>query len=203
MNEKYNEDCFWFDRIQDMQASEPICNYETEFPKYYIKECPKDCIYYIERQEAESLLRTYVTRINSKRCEHMLHDIVSRSRIIKEKFEKLYNRYLCEKYPFLNPHVENWDYEFIELDFMPDGWRKSFGLEMCEEIKKALIKNNYLNDYYIAEIKEKYGGLRWYDYGAPDEVEEIIKKYEQLSLHTCEFCGEHIEKKKPPRELFF
>lgn len=114
----------------------------------------------------------------------------------KEKFEKLYNKYLCDLYPFLKPHIdkwEKWDYEFIELDFMPEGWRKSFGLKMCEEIKKALIKNNYLNDYYIAEIKPKYGGLRWYDYGAPDEVREIIKKYGQLSYHICESCGEYVE----------
>lgn len=118
------------------------------------------------------------------------------SKNIKEKFEQLYNKYLCDLYPFLNPLIDKWkkrNYEFIELDFMPDGWRKSFGLKMCEEIKKALIKNNYLNDYYIAEIKEKYGGLRWYDYGAPAEVEEIIKKYEQLSYHICESCGEYVE----------
>lgn len=66
MSEKYNEHCFWFDRIQDMQASEPVCNYETEFPKYYINECLKDCIHYIERQEAENILRTYMNFKNLK-----------------------------------------------------------------------------------------------------------------------------------------
>lgn len=118
------------------------------------------------------------------------------SKDINKKFEQLYNKYLCDLYPFLNPLIDKWkrwNYEFIELDFMPGGWRKSFGLKMCEEIKKALIKNNCLNDYYIAEIKEKYGGLRWYDYGAPAEVEEIIEKYEQLSYHTCMLCGEYVE----------
>lgn len=87
----------------------------------------------------------------------------------------------------------DYNYDFTELDSLPDGWRKAFGERMCEEIRKALIKNNCLNDYYVAEIKEKYGGLCWYDYGAPAEVEEIIKKYEQLSYHICELCGEYVE----------
>ena len=88
----------------------------------------------------------------------------------------------------------DYNYDFTELDNLPDGWRKAFGERMCEEIRKALIKNNCLNDYYVAEIKEEYGGLRWYDYGAPAEVEEIIKKYTQLSYYTCIDCGQPATK---------
>jgi len=41
----------------------------------------------------------------------------------------------------------------------------------------------------ISQIKEKFGGLRFYVDGAPREVFDIIDKYEALSEKTCESCG--------------
>lgn len=78
---------------------------------------------------------------------------------------------------------------YTELDAMDTGWRKAFGIQMCKEIKAALKKNNCLKKYRITQIKEKYGSLRWYDYGAPKEVYDIISKYEQISTKTCIVCG--------------
>lgn len=78
---------------------------------------------------------------------------------------------------------------YTELDAMPEGWRKAFGLQMCDEIKEALIKNNYLKQYRIIQIKEKFGTLRWYDAAAPEEVYRIIDKYEDISEKTCIVCG--------------
>lgn len=106
------------------------------------------------------------------------------------------NKALCEKYPFLTLKVDDCDnpiepdYEFTWLDSMPDGWRKAFGLQMCEELKAALIEDNMLEDYEIVQIKEKYGGLRWYDNGHSEKVGDIIEKYEELSERTCIDCGE-------------
>lgn len=120
---------------------------------------------------------------------------------MKEKeIERLFNKALCERYPFLIPRnvwtdsiVEDYNYEFTELDGMPDGWRKAFGIQMCEDIRKILIKANYLYDYRITQVKEKFGGLRWYDYGAPSsifqELQDTINKYEELSYRTCINCG--------------
>jgi hypothetical protein len=96
------------------------------------------------------------------------------------------NKELIERYPFLIPRnvwsgkiVENYDYDnpdYILLDDMPDGWRKAFGEQMCEEIREELIKAQerdpeggyddgdkvvpYLQGYYPIQIKEKYGQLR-------------------------------------------
>lgn len=78
---------------------------------------------------------------------------------------------------------------YTELDSMETGWRKAFGIQMCKEIKAALKKNHCLYKYRITDIKEKFGGLRWYDAGAPKEVYDIITKYEQISYHTCIMCG--------------
>lgn len=84
---------------------------------------------------------------------------------------------------------------YTELDHMPDGWRKAFGIQMCKEIKKELIKCNYLYKYRIMQIKEKFGTLRWYDNGSPEGcVNNVIDKYEDISYHTCIVCGKPATK---------
>ena len=109
------------------------------------------------------------------------------------------NKELIKRYPFLIPRnvftdkiVIDLDAEEIEhtlLDEVPDGWRKAFGEQMCEEIREVLIAYDYLEKYRVVQIKEKFGQLRWYDNGAPREVFEIINKYERLSEVTCIQCG--------------
>ena len=144
---------------------------------------------------------------------------------MKEKeIERLFNKALCERYPFLIPRnvwtdsiVEDYNYEFTELDSlieitdyynlsifmttrgeifteldgMPDGWRKAFGIQFMEELREELIKVNNLNTFRIIQIKEKFGGLRFYINGAPpnSKIYDIIDKYEDLSFEICEFCG--------------
>lgn len=118
---------------------------------------------------------------------------------MKEKeIERLFNKALCERYPFLIPRnvwtdsiVEDYNYEFTELDGMPDGWRKAFGTQFMEELREELIKVNNLNTFRIIQIKEKFGGLRFYINGAPpnSKIYDIINKYEDLSFEICEFCG--------------
>lgn len=41
-----------------------------------------------------------------------------------------------------------------------------------------------------AQVKEKYGGLRFYMTSGTDEIFDLIKKAEELSYKTCENCGE-------------
>lgn len=69
---------------------------------------------------------------------------------------------------------------------------------MCDEITAVLKRYNFLNDYRIIEIKEKYGSLRWYDNGAPEgafeEIGKIIHKYENISERTCIRCGKPATK---------
>ena len=134
----------------------------------------------------------------------------------EEDYKKLveYNKALCEEFPFLIPSnrwsgikiteaqdggywpgspddIPDYDYTYTELDEMPTGWRLAFGLDMCREIKEELIKFDYLNEYRITQVKEKYGSLRWYDGGCPrdSKIGEIISKYEKLSAVTCIECG--------------
>jgi hypothetical protein len=118
------------------------------------------------------------------------------------------NKKLLERYPFLNPYPyfdddfncdnrkfdknnHGYHYEFTMLDGMPDGWRKAFAEPFLEELREELIKNDFLYKYTICQVKEKYGGLRWYDNGTPigSKVPDIISKYENLSEVTCIKCG--------------
>jgi len=79
-------------------------------------------------------------------------------------------------------------------DSIPEGWHKAFGREMVDELNRILEKYNYTNQYTITQIKEKYGMLRWYDCGIPKkaakEYDKWLKKYENLSMVTCVYCGE-------------
>lgn len=109
------------------------------------------------------------------------------------------NKSLIKKYPWLYPRsewsgerVENYDYTWTELDVMPNGWREAFGELLCEEIQEELEKYNFVDEYSIAQIKEKFGGLRWYDNGVPSEckIHEIIENYSVCSEYICIFCGE-------------
>jgi len=125
---------------------------------------------------------------------------------IKKKKERQKNKMLCERYPFLIPRnrwtdriiwdsKDNWTYctpySYTELDCFPTGWFKAFGYEMLEEIRDDCIKNNFLYDLRIVEIKEKYGGLRFYIGPIPKDSKlfEIINKYEEMSYHYCMLCG--------------
>lgn len=85
---------------------------------------------------------------------------------------------------------------YTELDAMDTGWRKAFGIQICKEIRTALLKKGwkYLFNYRIVQIKEKYGTLRWYDNNSTKEIFEIIDKYEDLSYHTCINCGKPATK---------
>ena len=84
---------------------------------------------------------------------------------------------------------------YTELDAMPSGWRKAFGIQMCQEIKDELKKHKgALKRYRIMQIKEKFGGLRWYDNGSTEKIwKEIIPKYTDISYKTCINCGKPAE----------
>ena len=106
------------------------------------------------------------------------------------------NKELIEKHPYLLPRdflgnkIENYNYEFTYLDDMPQGWRAAFGGQMCNEITEFLKAHDFLYQYRVVQIKEKFGELRWYDNGGPDGLYDIIGKYEILSGKTCICCGD-------------
>lgn len=51
-------------------------------------------------------------------------------------------------------------------------------------------------DRQICQVKEKFGGLRFYINSAPDEVHKLIREAEDKSYEICEQCGEPGEMRK-------
>lgn len=126
------------------------------------------------------------------------------------KAEKQKNRELVKRFPFLIPRnawsgrkitdgagywpgspnkVPEYDYEYTSFDLIPQGWRRAFGMEMCQEIEDALEADGIQDKYFPVQIKEKYGTLRWYDNFTTEKLEKILRKYEDLSERTCILCG--------------
>ena len=101
-----------------------------------------------------------------------------------------YNQYLLNKYPWLKVHgYENCN-EFTALSSeMPIGWQIRFGEELCEEIDQELIKEGIRDTYFLYQVKEKFGSLRWYGSVDTPQLNAIIDKYEEISSHTCITCG--------------
>lgn len=109
-----------------------------------------------------------------------------------------HNNKLVEEFPFLECRNVFTDEKpesnlFTWLDDMPEGWRIAFGIDLCKELKEALLKANALDDYRIHQVKEKFGGLRWYDSFCTAETRVIIDRYEVLSEKTCIKCGKPAE----------
>ena len=42
----------------------------------------------------------------------------------------------------------------------------------------------------LLQVKEKFGGLRFYIGGASDEVHDLVTAAEDLSFKVCEVCGD-------------
>lgn len=113
------------------------------------------------------------------------------------------NEELMEKYPFLVKKIDDWSgmmlsedeisYDNNWWDDIPEGWANAFGEEMCNELLEILNEANYVDEYCIVQIKEKFAGLRLYDNGVPESIRDKyyawLNKYEQLSYKTCIKCG--------------
>ena len=99
----------------------------------------------------------------------------------------LLDKELCDKYPeiFKDRYGDMkktamcWG---IETD---DGWYKLIN-KLCSDIMKACGKTIPI----ATQVKEKYGGLRFYIDGGDDDIFTLISKAEEKSEYICEICGE-------------
>ena len=86
----------------------------------------------------------------------------------------------------LSPVLDRFDYGWSKTIDCAQGW---YGI--IHDIDKELSSID--PDYTIQQIKEKFGGLRYYCTTEKPEVKEemhkIIRKYEQVAWETCEITG--------------
>jgi hypothetical protein len=58
-------------------------------------------------------------------------------------------------------------------------------------IDELILELNELpDDIEVLQIKEKFGGLRFYVSGSSEKANRLISQYETYSYHICEVCGE-------------
>jgi len=72
---------------------------------------------------------------------------------------------------------------------IPVGWDIAFGDALTDELYEAAIRDKMGDDWCVLQAKEKFGELRIYPTGYGDNIEAVIDKYEELSRHTCAWCG--------------
>lgn len=99
---------------------------------------------------------------------------------------------LMHEFPFMQAR-NVWSGE--KLDFpiyceCGDGW---YGLimDLCRQVQKVLDKESskFVEGFYPIQIKEKYGGLRFYTTYGNDEIFKLIDEAEEKSTKICERCG--------------
>lgn len=81
---------------------------------------------------------------------------------------------------------------YTELDFFKSeapGWYKAFGMQLCKDLKKQLIKDKCLYSFRIMQWKEKNARMELYCNGASKKIYDIINKYSEISENTCIYCG--------------
>ena len=113
----------------------------------------------------------------------------------KEKFLKMLEEYKKKREEERKANPEKfkrkWSYELFGVE-CGKGW---------ESLYKPLME--YIEEYNhthtdkpieIHQVKEKFGGLRFYTNFTDEKLREMIRKAEEKSFNTCEICGKYIDK---------
>ena len=85
------------------------------------------------------------------------------------------------------------EHEFKDLNeyilcCLPTGWEIRFGEELFNDIKELCEKDK---EFFLLDIKEKYGELEIYPSKYSEEFDSIERRYNELSKITCACCGAH------------
>jgi hypothetical protein len=90
-----------------------------------------------------------------------------------------------------NPHVFGGGYPSLGFD-LPLGW-VNLVESLVEAIERRIKSNRHIPDIpkkiIVLQIKEKFGGLRFYIGGADDHTYGMIYMVEMMSYNMCQFCG--------------
>ncbi len=102
------------------------------------------------------------------------------------------DKYLVETYPklYVNRHADMrttamcWGFD------CNDGW---FWLidNLSKAIQSYIDNNEHLKipQVVVDQVKEKFGGLRFYYHGGDEMIDGMVRLAEQMSYNICENCG--------------
>lgn len=113
-----------------------------------------------------------------------------------EKFKQLCEEYKKQKEEERWKHPENFTpqepYELFGIE-CGDGWKDLYQ-PLIDYINKFNEDKENEEQIHILQIKEKFGGLRFYVDKYTEELRDMIRAAESKSYNTCEVCGKWIEK---------
>ena len=69
-----------------------------------------------------------------------------------------------------------------------DGWHHLIE-PLVDHVNKVNAERAPEEQIEIVQIKEKFGGLRFYTHGRDEKLSQLIEEAERESYNTCEICG--------------
>ena len=104
------------------------------------------------------------------------------------------DKQLCEKYPkiFVNRNGSPTETLMCFGFEHGDGWYKILD-SLCDQIQNHLDwvnrEKETVRQVVAVQVKEKFGGLRFYYEGGDAVVGGMVRMAESWAANTCEFCG--------------
>jgi hypothetical protein len=105
--------------------------------------------------------------------------------------DKKLEQKIYKKYPGLFKHTRDMHKSLMCFGLeCRDGWYKLIN-KLCKDIYNYYVKKEGVvpEDFYVVQVKEKWGSLRFYVTAAPEEIHDMIAKAEHESFYICEVCG--------------
>jgi len=63
--------------------------------------------------------------------------------------------------------------------------------KLCSEIQREIDRDPYnIPQVHASQVKEKFGGLRFYYSGGNQKIAALVQEGERLSVEVCEQCGD-------------
>lgn len=110
--------------------------------------------------------------------------------------KKEFDEALCHDFPLLFKDRDS-DMRTTAMcwGFPGDGWEpliRRLARKIEVAIQEGISAGRWSEDNHprASQVKEKYGGLRFYMTHTSDEIEDLIQVAEVEADKTCEWCGE-------------
>lgn len=100
---------------------------------------------------------------------------------LASQFPKIFPKPVPRNHANIDQHVLPWGFECGE------GWYHVIH-DLCQSVMAHCNKTGE-RPPQACQVKEKYGGLRFYVDYASEEVYKIISSFEGYSYKVCEVCG--------------
>lgn len=76
--------------------------------------------------------------------------------------------------------------------YLPKGW-EGIVWSLCEHLEQIGLEG-----IVVDQVKEKFGGLRFYAQGLNEKHRKAVNDIESLSFYVCQKCGSTEQLKKKP-----